>query len=734
MAFGKKKKANADASPAVETPVQEAPSKKRRRSPMASIFHESVFETVLDDLRNNEQFIQTVDGVKRYIGIVLDTKDIGGLDKKSRKNEAKGSIIECINSGRIKTYITPELMDLDSLVIIPEPMTLAAMDEFSDLTDAPYEFCAIDDSGNIELLGIRTTYGAVSDLVGNDGHINSLLPVGDEDDEEDEVEDDESDLVDDNSASDLDEDSGSTGSLFDDEDEIPDIEGNEDDDLVPDDSGNVPPEDMANDVPDMGAVDDTGSIGGVDPNMGYNPPPVADGTGVPAEDPYAAAMEDQPVDDVEEVIPEEFSDMAVTRKFYSEDLGLEITPEPFNAQFMADNPFVPFNENRPDGWINNQLNEMAREANVEMARLHNANLWVMRERYFHLLAMHCERIRDDLDIHDPSTQYGQLYADMVNEKDDRLRNVDRDVSNKKSELERAWHMKLQEVGVDAARAAQSQFKSRYGKQHDMEVYQIERQVKASIEDDFHDALHDMHERRRTEASQLLDLGITEVLSEISDMYVSALTDERVRYQELQEGMRAFINDNRQADIQRTNALSAELRQREKADQVLAEQTSKIRALTAEYNQKKRDLQNDIQNLRAENQNRIDALKRDHEDDLARVNAERDNAEQRFKDLLKNYQNLDEQKKHEYEARLNEMRNEVSSWESKYNNLMAMHRHNDTVSIFFVIAIFIAAIAIGFIGGSYIRIGNSMKQEQQRILETYSQDPNAVQTQSTNGGE
>jgi hypothetical protein len=198
---------------------------------------------------------------------------------------------------------------------------------------------------------------------------------------------------------------------------------------------------------------------------------------------------------------------------------------------------------------------MSRAANVELARMHSENQWQMRERYFKLVSMACERIRVDLDIHDADTQYGQMYAEIRNDRRDALDGIDRRVMKRKEEIENNWRQRLQEVGMEAARAAQHQYRERYGRQHDLEIYNIEASEKASIEDDYQDALHEMYERRRIEAASLLDLSITEILDEISDMYLTSLTDERQRYKELDEQMREFVDANRQDDVARSAVLA-----------------------------------------------------------------------------------------------------------------------------------------------------------------------------------
>ena len=132
---------------------------KKKKDGMSSILHESVPETVLDDLSSNEAFVMNRDGEDVYVGLLLNADDIGGISKKSNRDEAKGSIIECINSGRIKTLITNALMDEDKLVIIPDAVTIDAMDEYELLAEAPYKLCYINDNCEVEETDVASVEG-----------------------------------------------------------------------------------------------------------------------------------------------------------------------------------------------------------------------------------------------------------------------------------------------------------------------------------------------------------------------------------------------------------------------------------------------------------------------------------------------------------------------------------------------------------------------------------------------
>lgn len=704
--FGKKnKKQDVNVSQQSESAVSAAApdvktKAKKKKSGMSTIFRESVLETVMVDFRDNEAFVHKENGEDKFVGIMLDTKDIGGLDKKSKKVEAKGQLIECINSGRIKTLITEDLMEAECIIFIPEVFTLAAMDEFSLLTDATYELCYVEPNGDVELLGKKITYKEVTDILADDGHIDDIL--GSDEVEEEEEEPDA--LLQDDVSSDDDADIDPLDDFddFDEDEDIAPLDDDDDDDDVP----LLDEDNASSERPSSYASQQQTPQLEVPPFMGQQP----------VEQPQ---MEQQPMqDEMEHAIPQEWTEEAIVRKFYSDELGLEVTTDPFDAQFMQNNTFVPFDENRPSSWMNDNLNEMAKQANDEMNRMHAENLFLMRERYFRLISMHCDKVRKDLDINDPSTLYGQMKAQLDADYAEGLQSMDAQISAQKEELEAAWKQRLQEVGMDAAREAQHKYRERYQPAHDQKIYDIADAVKANVDAEYRYGIHDLNERRRTEASSLLDLGISEVLDEISSMYISVLEDERVRYRELAENMREFQNDYLQHDIARTNALQEELRQSEKADAVLAEQTAKIRQLSDEYAAKRRELTAEIESLRQDNKARLEMMQKDCDRDVQKVLDDKAALHDQYDKLLEKYKSLDAEKDEQYKARMNELHSELEAWSDKYDHIVEVHQKSNRVAILCVIAAMIAAISIGFIGGAFANSKHNVKQQLQAIQQQY----------------
>lgn len=92
---------------------------KKRKDTMASILNESVTESALEAFRANTAMQVERNGETVYVGMLLDANDpsIGGINKKSQRDEAKGQVIELINSGRINTYIPADYLEDEKLII-----------------------------------------------------------------------------------------------------------------------------------------------------------------------------------------------------------------------------------------------------------------------------------------------------------------------------------------------------------------------------------------------------------------------------------------------------------------------------------------------------------------------------------------------------------------------------------------------------------------------------------------
>lgn len=693
--FGKKKEAAADA------PV--STSKKGKRDGLASVVDESVPERALELFKTNDAFIVEVDGEDKYVGLLLDTETIGGFGRKAVKDEDKGSILEMIRNNQLSIYATPELLAEEKFIIIPTDDTLANMEEYGILTGAQYSVALVAADGSFETTEIAITYDEACDISTGDAYITDF--VGGEEEQQDDMSD--LDEPDEESS----EDAESEDEQEDDGDE--EVAGeSEDGDFEPEDPDYdeqevsfLPDEDED----DFDGNDDDGSVENDEPESEQE-----DAQESEAE----SEVEQEPED--EELTPEveDKFDETIIRRFFSDELGLEVSTEAFDSQFLHGNPYIPFDENRTEGWLNNQLNEMSRDANIDMKRLHEANLFELRSKFYNLLSLHAEHIQKDFDITNPETEFGQIMRDMDMSYAQALNGVEAKVAEKTDELKRAYNEAKEAFVADARAAAEKQYRERHGRQHEADINAIPAAIKSEIEASRESGKREFMKDRKAKAARQMDLGVSLILQDISREYQKRLADESALCHEWRERINTFLDNNRKDDIARTKALAEELAQQEKADKVLAEYTEKLRAKDAEFEAHIRMLEQEVANDKKDMQKQIAEYKAECASKVEDVKKQKDEVQAKLDELMEQYAQIDERKGREYEARLAQAKDEAEAWSDKYDYLAAAHKKNNIFIVALAAVGVIAALAIGVLVGTNMNLGAQQAQTSTAITQDY----------------
>ena len=751
--FGKKNKNVDENVEAAEVEVKKKPEKpvkkKGKKNELLKIFDESVWESVHEDFKANKQFIiqDRVTGETKYIGLLFDTNLVGGFTGKSaKKDESKGSIIEAVRTGRIKTYIRSEMLMDDLFIIIPDEETIDNMDEFVILTDIPYTICSVDDDGMImtetengtddeDDPEIQVTFDQVQKIIATGDSVYTLLPAYSQGADDAASFDRGSDT----DVEDLSDLGDEISDLPEDLEDIPDDDLGDDLDDLGDDLDNLDDaEDVSGDTP----VDDLDDIGG-----DSVPTDVPDDAGQPADmnnmgaDPngYAQPQNNVSYDDGSDGGYDEYnSDVGadvindfVKRQYYSEDLELEISTEAFDQKFMHGNSYLPFNEDRGTGWLNEYLSNIAKDANTRMERMHNENLFRMRERYMRLIQDHCSVISQSLSIADDSTQYGRLRFAIEQHKADSLDLVDKNVTEKRVRLEEQWEKTLESVRNEAAAQAEREYVNRHGRRHEQDLVDLETREKDEIERDYQMSISNLNKDRKREAKKLLELAVSETLNEMSQAYLRVLREEKKEYIRLQNEMTRFIDDNRKDEKARIEYLAEENRQVKKANEVRRDFTAKIKAMSAEMQMKQTMLQADIDRMNSEHEAALESSRTEWANRIEEERAKSQNLQRQVDDLLEKYAALDDRKKNEYASRISELEMMNKSKDEDMEHLVEMHKRSNVVTVLLIVAILLAAIGVGFMFGSIMNVRKTSQIEQQGIYQQYSapamsqpeQDPN-----------
>lgn len=682
---------------------------KKKRQGLSEVIHESVPETALDVFIKNANFRVMKGGRPAYTGLLFKAENIGGLSKKDARDEAKGSIVEIMNSGRISVYAKEDMLQDNRLVIIPTALTLDAMSEFGILVKCPYEWVLVEENGGVFLTGLPATFEDALSVAEGRKSIQTFIDenaMGEEVALVNEVADDSDDAV---------------YQRPEDED-IPYLKDDEDDEDFED-----IPEIDEDDEPEVEYLDDDDDEEFDESEVYQDDFDDDEGVVLTDEDHAYLEGEDEDEEPFEEevIISDEDVEATLVRRFYSEELGLEVDPSPFDMMFIKDNPFIPFNTERSPGWLNDYLNEMSVAANVEMERVRKENLYLLRERYLTLMNLHCERIENDLSLSDDSNHYGQMQDRLRQVKVESLADVPRQVSLKKQELEKDWNERLAQIGEDAARAARRTHEERYGRSHQETLYRIEPELRDNIEQRANSAKREVLQARKDEAAKMLDLGINETLKELSVMYGEMIEAERVRYGELQAQMNHFIDENRKDDVARIQALQEELDQKAKADKVSEELTAKIHRMTAEFEAKILEGKQELSLVHQANERVLSEQKAESESRVKRLNDELNRMTEERNSLMDKYLKLDEVNKGEYESRINTLKQDKMSADERLEHVVKSYKTGNRIAVIGLVVALVAAIAIGLIGGYYL--GQRGTMEMNRAV--YEQYQEAIEKQT-----
>lgn len=704
MGFFKKNNGTPPEAPeANEKPKDDKASTKKKASDLPKVLDESVWESVHEDLKKNKRFILNENGTTKYVALLFSTDEIGGLaGKEAKRDESKGSIIEAIRTGRIKTYIRMEMLMDDCFIIIPDSETIANMDEFRMLIDAKYTLCTIDKSGNAvtATIGNRDdadeivlTFAQVKEFAESDTDIRTLFTGK------------QSDMF---TGSDVDYDNV-------DGDDIEDI------DDIPSNINETPDEfDDFNAHVNQPAAAPTPQAQPVVTQSA--PQPVQQPVQTPVQPVVPAAADDEEFDfgddDVDADYDDDYADITeesvkqyVSRTFYSDDLGLEVSTEPFDAQFLHGNAFLEFDVNRGKGYLNEQMSNLAKDANTRMARLHQENLFRLRERYMKIISDGCANISNALDISSEDTQFGKFRFAIETRREQSLANVPAAVQHKINDCEAAWENTLRSVGDQAAAAAIAEYKNRYGMSHQRDIDMMTSREKDEIERDYQNAMKRLNEDRKAEATKLLDVLINETLSDLSKIYLQCLTEERQEYIRLQNQLSRFLDENRKHEITRIEALAEENRSRNRAEEVRAEYVGKIKAMAADFESRAAALQADLAQMRIDRDNELRLRRSEWEAKLAEEQAKTASLQAQVDDWVKRYKELDHDTNEKYKSQITRLESENSDYREQLDHVVDTHKRNNKLAIYLVIAALIAALGAGFMIGSIADIRRTSKAEQ-----------------------
>lgn len=663
-----------------ETP---APNKKpNKRGGMSAVIRESVVEAVWPDFLENHNFIVERDGETWGVGLFFDTAAIGGFNKKSKNDESKGGILEALSSGLLKHLVTEKLMDDECIIFIPCTETMSVIDEYSILYNAEYTLCYVNGDGDYELSDLSITASEVDAILMDNTSVSDWIKEH-------------------TPASEIEKQNG--------EEIIEDVPDDEPEETKADEPAPRQPEYLDDDFDefaDVYADDEDEDELGYDEDTDYN----EDLDEIEATE---ASEED--------VVSYDVVTDTIVRTFYSDDLRLEVSTEPFDALFVHKNGFIPFQGNRvelfdkDDSFLGQAISEMVKDYNTQLEGMHYANIQKLRADYYTLANLACSRIAERYDMDNINTEVGKIKKGIDDEYALRLSTQEERAHAETNRLDKEWRDKLDEVGKAAAEKARTTYTDRFLRAHNDDLAHVMPNIKLADETEYKAKLQELHDTRRHDAAEELDKFVNEIVAKLSEKHAEMMAAESELRDAWATDLRKYVDEHRKDEFARAAALAERQRQRSEADIVKAEMIGSLNKLRSEFATSEANWKNHTEAMQAQHEEELRAKDQLREQKMAEDEQEKTRLKAVIDDLSHQLETLDQVKETEYKTRVTQLENESLSWKSELDHQRAKHKRQNIVSATLAIIAILAALSVGFIGGAYVNLKADRTKAQQAIV-------------------
>lgn len=351
---------------------------------------------------------------------------------------------------------------------------------------------------------------------------------------------------------------------------------------------------------------------------------------------------------------------AIKRRFYGNNLNLQVTTEPIDLLLMNNNDIVPFDTERGDGFLNQYLNQMSREANQSLLRKHNDNIAATRTYWYNLVVKGVEKIVSEVDDTDKNTQYGKEKIEIINNKNTAI-------SDKKEELKpdlKKLDDDLEDAAAkDAQRAydqAKQDYLDRFRGKTDATKNQMLTRALDEINSQVNEKLKDLQDKESAHASQMYDQLVSDATNSAMQYYKKLRNSEHKSENEWRRKLRTYTDHHRKEQVAHDKALQAEIDQERESQEQQKQFELQMKKLNSQMDMQQAEAGRKIKELEAQNAQDLDALRKENKE--LKTSYEQKLADQ---DVKHNREMADV--KREYETKLNGLREEKQERITKLNS-------------------------------------------------------------------
>ena len=681
---------------------------KNKKDSMRSVLNESVTETIIDIFKENDSFIIEEGGEEKYVGLYLDVDYIGGLSsKKDKKNEEKGSLVSSIDAGNIDVYISDEMLDNEEIIFIPNSETLTYMGEYTNLlVDAEYKWAIVDSTGDFYLDEENEANFYMAEAV-NRGEqpIEFFLKMGDyfqvnPDEEYDETLDEDERVLDKKES-------------LSDEKPITEEEQNNmvfEPTNISEDANVLSNEEIDEEVNTQINDDSNSSDSYVDDIDGYEIETSDDfNESYQTNDANYNNQYQEPAPEPEEVHETIVDQNEVDNQLYhiysKDDLNIEANTAPFEELYSHLGQSLYFNYYDDSRWINSYLNTLVEEANNEISINQSKAYRDLKIDYINIANEYIKEIQKDVSL-DGDNKYAQRFKEIKNTKDEKLNNLENEVSNKKQVLEDEWNEKLNVVGERGRILAIDNYKKKNERAYLSKVDSIETELLYNIQDKYESDFRVLNEERRSEAQKSYDSTIPHLISETQDnynQYYKPKEDEI--YEAYNQKIQDYINNTKQEDIDYMRTQRDIVDNNNLAEELAKDYNSRLDTMRKEFETRESNIKNvsndEVDRIKKESEDKLKALEDKNKDTVGskdKIIEEKDNTISELKGqmerLLDTVDKIDIQKEGKYKDIVDKYENQLKTWEDRYSDLEKTRSRDNISNLTKSILTFILALFMG----------------------------------------
>lgn len=686
--------------------------KKKPDELLSSVVRETAIPAALELLRGNKEF--TFPSGTAWVMLVLAADAIGGLSKRHGRDEAKGSIIELIDSDQIQTVATGQMLGEEVFGIIPTTDTLARMKEYSLLSNAEYAWAVVwqkQPSGELVVDMIReATFAQVKAVVA--GTMSLEEAVGAEAWKEHSgvaAPSSAGETSDEAAAESASADTRSIDAVEDGQDDADPVFDEPAEAAGPDDAGDEPVFEATSDAPvfddepiDFELEEDSAAQGaalsaaGEDPGFGA-------GSGVEEvddEDDYGAGDDDE--QEAEEAVllsdQDEVRDV-IARRFMSEDLDLEVRLDEFDATFAIGAPVVQIEV--PQGateWLGDQVAQLNRQANADLAQMRFAHEDELRTLYVNLSARLVEETLRRVATGREGSRYKALKEAAGAGHLERQGQKEQNVRETRARVAKDYEAQAKRLAEQAAIQAEIQFKERNRAKMEREQADAVAEIDRVLENSHSYDMQEILRVRRSDATLQVQVGTTRIFEVLAEKQKEYLDAEQERLDRWKAEIQRIVDDNRKADIVQAEALAEHQRTTDEIGILRREHDALMESIRAEHADRIRRMEDELERNRKDAVLAMQARGAEWQHSLEIEKGKTHSQATRVADLLLQIETVESAIDGRYQKTIADLKSDRESYSNAMERANAEHARSTMVIVLLMVAIGLICGGAGWMFG------------------------------------